>query len=197
MHIELRDERRERLFAVDVDISDPPAIVHAPDGQGQAVHLDWDRALDDEQHLRHCPVCGCPELFARKTLPQLTAFAVVVLAAIVSMVLYGIGQPGAALAVFLVVVAIDAAIYLFTQRALICYRCRSRFTGMPIRRDHPGWDKALGEQYPPADVSDGADSADSTDLDDDDMESSTDDQPPLSPSTGGTDSRQNNGAQTR
>jgi len=150
MHIELRNQRRERQFAVDLDLDDPPAIVHAPSGDGRPVHLDWDRAIDDEQHLRRCPVCGCGDLFKRKPLPQLTAFAVIVLAAIIAMVVHGIGdEPMLALAVFIAVTVVDIAIYLFTPRQLVCYNCRSAFSGLRIRRDHPRWDKSLGEQYPP------------------------------------------------
>ena len=158
MHIELRNQRREHLFAVEVNLSDPPAIVHDPAGGGQAVHLNWDRAIDDEQHLRRCPVCGCADLFKRKPLPQLTAFAIVVLAAVVAMLVHGIGdQPMLALAVFLAVSAVDIAIYLFTPRQLVCYNCRSAFSSLRIRRDHPRWDKTLGDQYPPPDERDNAD----------------------------------------
>jgi len=151
MHIELRNTRRERLFAVDVSLFQPPSVVQPPVGSDcHAVHLDWDRAIDDEHHLRRCPVCGCDDLFMRKALPQVTAFAIIVFAAVVAMMLHGIGgQPMLALALFIAVTVVDVAIYLFTSRQLVCYRCRSAFSGMPIRRDHAKWDKTIGDQYPP------------------------------------------------
>lgn len=148
MRIDLRNERRQRQFAVHVDLHDPPAVVKPPSGQGPAVHLDWDRALDDELHLRHCPVCGCGDLFTRKRMPQLTGFVLILLAAVVAMVLFGIGEAGLAVIVLAVVLAVDVLIYLFTRRVLVCYRCRSEFSGMPISRRHTGWENAVGERYP-------------------------------------------------
>ncbi|MFW6059848.1 MAG: hypothetical protein ACODAQ_06680 [Phycisphaeraceae bacterium] len=149
MHIDLRDERRRPLFAVDVDLAAPPAIVHAPGDNGTSVHLDWDRALDDEHHLRHCPACGCRELFVRKPMPQVTVFVIILLVSAIAMLLYGQVNPLAALIGFAVLAVVDIAIYLFTRRELVCYRCHSAFSGMPIRRDHPRWDRARAERYEP------------------------------------------------
>lgn len=147
MRIDLRDERRQRLFSVEVDLLSPPAVVRPPDGQGPAVHLDWDRALDDEHHLRRCPACGCVDLFARKRLPQLTAFALLLLAAVVVMLLLGVEQVGLVAALLGVMLVLDVGIFLFSPRELVCYRCHSVFRGVPIRRDHPGWQSAVGERY--------------------------------------------------
>lgn len=147
MHIVLRNGRRETLFRVEVDLTSPPTIVHPPSGGGTAVHLDWDRALDDEHHLRHCPVCGCRHLFARKQLPQLTGFALIVLAAIIATGLYAGEQTVAAVLVLMVVVALDLGIFLFARRELVCYLCRSSFHDMPIRRGHPRWQRTLGQRY--------------------------------------------------
>ncbi len=136
-------------------MKDPPAVVrpntgaaatNAP-GNGTDVYLDWDRAVDDEGHLRRCPVCGCRELFVRKDFPQVTGFVVVVAAAVVSMILFGAGEVTAALAVLAAVVVIDFVVFFFTGKTLVCYRCRSEFRDLPIRRDHPGWDLAIGEKY--------------------------------------------------
>ncbi|MEX2389501.1 MAG: hypothetical protein WD534_16615 [Phycisphaeraceae bacterium] len=148
MRIELRNERRQRLYAVHVDLEDPPTVVRSPDALGPTVHLDWDRALDDEHHLRRCPACGCGELFARKRMPQVTGFVLILLAAVVAMVLFGIGEPGLAVLVLLLVLGVDVMIFLFTRRELVCYRCRSVFSGMPISRRHAAWENAVGERYP-------------------------------------------------
>lgn len=114
---------------------------------GTEVYLDWDRAVDDEGHLRRCPVCGCRELFVRKDFPQVTGFVVVVAAAVVSMVLLGVGEVTAAMAVLAAVVVVDFVVFFFTGKTLVCYRCRSEFRDLPIRRDHAGWDLAVGEKY--------------------------------------------------
>lgn len=150
MHIELRNAQRQRLFAVEIDPDEPPAVVRPPSGDGAAVHLDWDRAIDDEHHLRRCPACGCPELFAAKQVPQITAFVLILLAAVIAMVLFGFGHVLGAVVILAVVLAIDAGIYLFARRKLVCYRCRSTFSRLPIARRHPGWETVVAEKYPPA-----------------------------------------------
>ncbi|MEX0777250.1 MAG: hypothetical protein WD042_16220 [Phycisphaeraceae bacterium] len=147
MRIDLRNLQRKRLFQVTVDTATPPPIVKAPEGHGQDVYLEWSSAFDDHGHLRRCPVCGCRELFVRKDFPQVTGFILVVLAALLSMVLFGIRQVFAAVVVLMVLVLVDAVIYFFAGRCLVCYRCRSEFRQLPIREDHPGWDLAVGEKY--------------------------------------------------
>lgn len=166
--IDVHNERRERLFRVEVDAADPPSVVKPPsdgrangdretpapgdataDGdQPREMYLDWDQAIDDLGHLRRCPVCGCRELFARKDFPQVTGFVIVVLAALVAMWLFvGARQVIAGLGVLAAVALIDAVVYLFAGRCLVCYRCRSEFRDTPIRKDHPGWELAIGEKY--------------------------------------------------
>lgn len=169
MRIDVRDLHRRLLFRAEADLRNPPPVLKPPPaadrplqhpdppagaaappaaapGPGD-VYLQWDRAVDDEGHLRRCPVCGCRELFARRDFPQVTGFAVVVGAALVSMVLFGFGQVLWAVGVLAAVVLIDFGIFLFTGRALVCYRCRSEFRKLPIPREHPGWDLAIGEKY--------------------------------------------------
>ena len=105
------------------------------------------QTIDDEMHLRRCPVCGCRELFVRKDFPQVTGFLIVVLAAVLSIVLFGIRAVKWGFAVLGVVALIDAMIFLFAGKCLVCYRCRSEFRGLDIRKDHPGWELAIGEKY--------------------------------------------------
>jgi len=150
VRIDLRSLDRKRLFRVEVNPEHPPSVVQGPpetDYAGKEVFLDWDRALDDEDHLRRCPVCGCRELFVRRDFPQVTGFVVVVLAAVISLVLLGRGSPVLAVAVLAAVVLIDVAFFFFTGRCLVCYRCRSEYRNLPIPKDHPGWDLAVGEKY--------------------------------------------------
>src|SRR5690606_19447450 len=135
------------IFGVTVDPARPPTMVKPTDQEGPTISLDWDRALDDQRHLRRCPVCGCTDLFARKQLPQLTAFVVLILAAVAAMVLFGLQMVELAIGVLVLLVLVDAAIFLFAKRVLECYRCRSAFRDMPIRRQHPRYDAALAEKY--------------------------------------------------
>lgn len=160
MRIDLRTPQRQRLFTVDVDPANPPTVVRpVGEPQGHAVHLNWDRAIDDEQHLRHCPACGCQDLYVRHEMPRVTAFVMIALAAVVAVVMLGHAQLTHALIVLGVVGLIDAGVYLFfSGKVLVCYRCRSEYRGMPIGGDAKGWETALDEQHKPAeDEAGGAD----------------------------------------
>ena len=115
--------------------------------KGREVLLIWDGAFDDQQHLRRCPACGCRELFVRKDFPQITGLVIVLMAAVLAvalfgnqLVIYGFLLLGAA-------AVIDAIIFFFVGKCLVCYRCRSEFRDTPIRPDHPGWELATGEKY--------------------------------------------------
>lgn len=145
MRIDLKNSERQRLFAVELDTR-RPSVVRSPEGTTE-IYLNWDQAIDDQGYLRRCPVCGCRELFVRKDFPQVTGMAIIVLAAVMTMVLFGFDQVIAGLVVLGAVALIDAVIYLFTNRCLVCYRCRSEFRKLPIRREHRGWNLSIGEKY--------------------------------------------------
>jgi hypothetical protein len=147
VRIDLRDKKRQRLFRVEVDAKDRPTVVRPPDDAGREVYLDWDQAFDDEGYLRRCPACGCRELFVRKDFPQVTGFVIVLVAAAAAMALFGMEQVIAAVGVLAAVVLIDAVIFFFTGKCLVCYRCRTEFRDLPIRPRHPGWELAVGEKY--------------------------------------------------
>jgi hypothetical protein len=138
------------MFRVQVDSRNPPAVVRGtPSGSAQPmeVYLQWDRTLDDERHLRRCPVCECPDLFVRKDFPQVTAFSLVIAAGIASMILLGIGEFGAAIVVLAAVVLLDLAILLFARRRLECYRCGSVFRDTPISAQHQRWNQAIQNRH--------------------------------------------------
>lgn len=147
MRILLRTQDRQPLYSVEVPLKSPPAVVKDPRGAGPQVSLNWDEAFQDDKHLRRCPVCGCRELFMRKDFPQVTGFLIVAAAVVFSMILYGHGQLKLALGVLVLVALIDLLVFFFTSRCLVCYRCRSEFRDLPIARDHPGWELAVGEKY--------------------------------------------------
>jgi hypothetical protein len=146
--MDLKDTRGDTALNVRVELDNPPAVITRP-GRSERVSLDWDRALDDEGHLRHCPVCGCSELFAKKQFPQVTGFALLIVAAILALVLFGVGRVELAVMALVAVVIIDAIIYFFVPRELTCYLCRTDFRGVKIRKGHPRWDSDLDEQYKP------------------------------------------------
>ncbi len=150
VRIDLRNLQRKRLFTAEVDPKNPPAIVkprEALEGDTREVYLEWSSAFDDHGHLRRCPVCGCGDLFSKRDFPQVTGFTLVVLAAVLSMVLFGFHQMTAAIVVLVVLILVDAIIFFFAGRCLVCYRCRSEFRNLPMRKDHPSWDPAIGEKH--------------------------------------------------
>ena len=151
MRIELRNAQRQRLFSVEVDPAGPPTVVRGrPEGasEEQSVHLNWDRALDDEQQLRRCPACGCDELYVRSRFPRLTAFVMIAFAALVAVVLLGFGELFLTLIVLGVIGLIDALAYFFLSgNLLVCYRCRSEFHDTPIARGMKPWQADVDERY--------------------------------------------------
>jgi len=149
MRIDVRNQKHERLFKVEITLSDPPGVVRSPaEGDQQEVHLSWDQAIDDGRYLCRCPVCGCRELFARKDFHQVTGLVIVIGAAVTAMVLFlGMREVMWGFGVLMAAVLIDAIVYLFVGRCLVCYRCRSEFRDLDIPRHHPGWDLSIGEKY--------------------------------------------------
>ncbi len=159
MKIDVRNSRREKLGVVIVDDKEPASVVK-PDGPPQPpqtdgdantgeVYLSWDGAVDDQGYLRRCPVCGCRELFSRKDFPQITGFVIVVLAGVLAMGLFVGGDVYMGLIVLGACAVLDALIYFFVGRCIVCYRCRSEFRDTPIGSHHQGWDLAVGEKYRP------------------------------------------------
>lgn len=147
MRLDIRDLDRRRVTSLEIQPGHLPAVIRSAADNGAQIHLDWDGAFDDAGSLRRCPVCGCPDLFARRDIPPVTLFAVVVLAVIMAMVLVGMQQVLSAVVVFLVLLSVDILAYFFAARHLVCYRCRSEFRRLPVRSDHPGWDRALADRY--------------------------------------------------
>ena len=155
MRLYIRSRRREPRFSVEIDPKDPPAVVKPPAGEeGGEVVLYWDGAIDDEGHLRQCPVCGCRELFVRKNVPQLTVFVLIVLAAVAFMVLAGMDEAILGAIVLGALILLDAAIYFLARPDLVCYRCRTEAVGAPVSREHKRWDPERARAYEAAFESD-------------------------------------------
>lgn len=147
MRILIKDNQNQPRLTVHVDPAEPPTMVHATDDRGPAISLDWDQALDDKGQLRHCPVCGCPEFYKRKRVPQLTVFALVVAAAVIAMAFYGLGLSVPALIVLAAVLVFDLLIYLYADRYFVCYRCGSEFHDTSMAGVPRSWNANTAERY--------------------------------------------------
>lgn len=147
VRIDLHNLKRERVTRVHVDPQHLPTRISAPHGNGPDIYLDWNQTLDDRGRLRRCPVCGCPDLYRRKDYPQVTGFAIIVLAAVVSVALWSYHLPRAALVILAVLILTDLLIFFFSPHSLVCYRCHSTYRKLPIDRRHPGWDSTVDERY--------------------------------------------------
>ena len=150
MRIDARDRDRQPLGVFNVKASQHPAEVR-DEATGRVVALQWEKTLDEQDFLRRCPLCGCRELFHRKDFPQGLGLAVVVAAGAASVVMFALGGAWIvwSVAVLAAAVAVDALIYAFTGRCLVCYRCRSEFRDAPIHESIEGWELAVGEKYRP------------------------------------------------
>ena len=152
MRIEWRDDRRRKIGRVEADpVSRPTrAPIFEPgihDPQREAFLL-WEGALDDAGQLRKCLACGCDDLYKEKAFPQVTGL-VIILAFVGGIVgALGLATNLPVLLLLIVVLVLDVAILLFSQRRLVCYRCRSSYHGLMIARYHRAWDRAVADRYP-------------------------------------------------
>lgn len=147
--MQLKNHQGQSLPRMEINVSQPPRMVPdtAAAQPGKEMYLQWDGALDDEGHLRQCPACGCRELFVRKLVPQVTAFVLIVLAAAISVAFFAADKVGSSIVVLLVVIVVDVLIYFFSPRTLVCYRCRSQYSQLPIALTQKSWDVPTGERH--------------------------------------------------
>jgi len=152
MRIEWRDQRRRKIGRVEVDPSSPPTraplIERGLPNPQREVFLQLEGALDDAGQLRKCLACGCSDLFREKAFPQVTG--VVVVMAFVGAIagLLGLATNLPVLLLLTAVLVLDVAILVFSQRRLVCYRCRTSYHELPIARYHRSWDRAVADRYP-------------------------------------------------
>ncbi|MEM6333598.1 MAG: hypothetical protein AAF823_09705 [Planctomycetota bacterium] len=149
MRLDLKDDKGDSAINVRVQLDDPPTVVGPTPGTPSRVSLDWDRALDDAGNLRHCPVCGCPDLYASKAVPQVTGFVLLAGAAVMAVLLAGLGQVMIAVVVFALLVVVDVVILVSSKRRLTCYQCGTDFTGIKVPAKYPRWSATIDERYKP------------------------------------------------
>ncbi len=148
MRIDVRDVQRRRIGRVVVDPQRRPTRVRIED-TGREVFLYWEAALDDSQHLRRCIVCGCRDLFRSKAFPQVTGVVVVLAFAGAAVGALGLATTPPILTAMVAVLVADVSILLLARRRLVCHRCRTSYSGLPIARYHRSWDRVVAERHTP------------------------------------------------
>ncbi|MBI1368146.1 MAG: hypothetical protein GC162_05775 [Planctomycetes bacterium] len=149
--MKLNSKAGRHVAWVEVNPSSPPAVVHAKNPRGPEVeyYLDWDRAIDDEGHLRKCPACGCADLYRRSACPPLTGFIFVLIVGLICLALWGLADAplGMIVAALAAVAVANVVVIVIAPRHLVCYRCGSAFYQTPLSRGHVEWDSATAERY--------------------------------------------------
>jgi hypothetical protein len=137
----------ERVIIETPDNAAPPTMIKFPGEPSQQIALDWSGAVDDEKSLKHCPVCGCKDMYVSNNFPQVTVMVTIALAAVFCqfMIFHKLIIP--AIIVASLVIIIDVLIYIFKKPALICYDCQTEYRNLPISKHHGRWEHGLGERY--------------------------------------------------
>lgn len=148
MMLEARDPHDRRMLGrASIDPGERPPVVRLTNnGEPHELFLDWEGSLDDAGRLRRCPVCGCANLFRQRSVPAVTPFVIVLAFAGMVLALLGYADDPRVLVGLVVVLLTDVALLLLARTFLECYRCRSRFRGIPIARQHRRWDAALADR---------------------------------------------------
>jgi len=145
MRIELRDSNGRRLSRVELDERARPARVQIAE-TGQDLFPRWDEAIDDAAALRKCVVCGCGDLYARKSLPQVTPFVVVLAFSGTVVAVLGYAANPIVFALLAALLTVDALTLLLAKRQLVCYGCGAVYSSLRVARYHRRWDRAVAER---------------------------------------------------
>ncbi len=150
MKINLHNHRGEFLTHVKCDDSSLPTVVHVKRGNRMEEHyLDWDRAFDDEGHLRKCPACDCDALYIVRVFPTLSVIIFIMLVAMACWALYDVTDTSLGPMVMAVVAVVIVHFFfkIYSPRHLVCYRCSTRFEGVKISHDRKEWDNSLAQVH--------------------------------------------------
>ncbi|MCH2143905.1 MAG: hypothetical protein MK082_02035 [Phycisphaerales bacterium] len=144
MRIDVNDPARRRRGRITVDPTQRQHRVPLEDGEGE-VFLSWDGTLDDAGHLRKCVCCGCPNLYRMRTLPSVTPIIVILAFAGAAVSLLGYATNQLVYATLILVLVIEVTIVLVAKVRLVCYRCRSQYSDIPIAPYHERFERENAE----------------------------------------------------
>lgn len=151
MKIRLNNPEGKPLVEVTVgEQSLPPVVQFRPEGgHKQEYFLDWDRAFDDEGHLRKCPSCGCEAMYYIKTFPGMNVFIFVLVVTLVFFAFYQFNHEEQVVPIAAIVgAAVLANLFLawYSPRRLVCYRCGRAYYGVKISPRMGEWDPVVQEK---------------------------------------------------
>lgn len=111
-----------------------PTIVSTPSGR-LGLHL---QRITPAGGLRGCVACDHPELYTQRSFNRPVGIAIIVLAAVLAPFTWYLSLVAAAL--------VDALLYRFAPRLVLCYVCGSRHCGFTEEPKHPGFDREIHER---------------------------------------------------
>lgn len=111
-----------------------PATVNTPSGE-LGLHL---QQITPAGGLRGCVACDHPELYTQRAFNRPLGIAIIVVAALLAPSTWYLSLAAAAL--------IDALLYRFAPRLVLCYVCSSRHRGFTEEPKHPGFDREIHER---------------------------------------------------
>ena len=94
--------------------------------------------LTAQEGLTGCLACGHPELYTQRDFPRGVGIAIVVVAALLA--------PATNYLSLLVAALIDAVLYRFAGRMVVCYVCNARHRGFAETPRHPSFDREIEER---------------------------------------------------
>ncbi len=97
--------------------------------------------------IERCAVCGSAELFRRKDFPQKLGLALVTVAAVASLVLYGLFEVLWSWAVLIAAVLFDVALFYVLPRLTGCYKCQAEYRRAAPNPEHADYDLATADKY--------------------------------------------------
>lgn len=152
MRMHLKNLKGEPIAEVVVAEQRLPPVVHVQHeaGKKEEHFLDWDRAFDDEGHLRKCPSCGCEAMYFIKTFPAMNVFILVLIVALISMALFQFkdDEPLWPIAAMVgAVVLANLFMGWYSPRRLVCYRCGSTYYGAKISQTVTEWDPVIQQKF--------------------------------------------------
>jgi hypothetical protein len=117
----------------------------------RCTECDWNRAAaeDDltEEEPRVCLVCGNPDLWRQKDFSQRLGVLIVILGAVLSSIAWAWHMPLTALGTLMVFALVDLVLFLVMPDVLVCYRCRTRHSGVGAVSGHESFNHELAERY--------------------------------------------------